>query len=408
MKLQDNRNVVEDAVAAGTLSGAVILTWRRGKIVQFDTIGMRNVADALPMEHDTIFRLASMGKVITDAAAMSLSEDGVLSLDDPITRWCPEFTDIHVLDCDDDVIDGIGKTVPARREITIRDLLTNRSGLGYKFTTTGALQAAYAQVSESGLDEFIADLSRIPLLCQPGERMTFGHHTDVLAVVLTRATGETLQAILDSRILGPLQMVDTGLSVPESKQHRVAGLYRPRSGKLVANRQKIPSSFPRFYRAGDALFSTASDFLQFARMMMGKGEIDGVRVLSRESVELMEENTLSDAEQQDFFLGVPLWLGKGFGMNVFVVTDPDVHSFFAWPASRGSVGWLGGYGTLWQVDRDHDLIFIYLTQDERAFGAALETGSITKTWWEDLMALPFGTVMRTYRALAEDSVVHSG
>ncbi|WP_100484833.1 serine hydrolase domain-containing protein [Mycobacteroides abscessus] len=400
MKLDDNTTVIKEAVAAGTLGGAVVLTWQHGEIIQFDTIGWRDIEAEMPMTRDTIFRLSSMGKVITVAATFMLAEDGILSLDSPILEWAPEFDSVEVLS--DPA--NLQSTVPLARAITIRDLLTHRSGYAYYFNSMGLLKKAYSELPFDSPDEFLASLARLPLLHQPGEKMTYGHSIDILGLVISRAAGKPLNELLHERIFGPLGMINTGFAVAPEDQHRIARLYRPRPGKLQANRRPVPTNTPRLCLAGEGLFSTADDFLRFIRMLMGFGEVDGVRLLLPESVQLMRTNTLSDAEQQVPFMGMPLWIGRGFGMGLFVVTDPSMHRLFAWPAGPDAMGWVGGYGTCWQADPSRDLILIYLAQDERAIGTISESGTITAEWWEDLMAVPFGCVMRSYAAITHGEV----
>ena len=398
MKLADNTIVVDEAVADGSLSGAVIVTWQNGEIIQFETIGRRDIEADLPMTRDTIFRLSSMGKAVTIVATLMLAEAGQFSLDSPISEWAPEFSDVAVLTNPDA---GLHSTVPLARAITIRDLLTHRSGYAYYFNSSGLLKKAYSELVFDGPDEFLASIAELPLLHQPGETMTYGHSIDILGLVIARAAGQPLSELLRERVCAPLHMVDTSFSVPPENQHRVAKLYRPRPGKLQANRQPVPITPPKLCLAGEGLFSTASDFLQFVRMLMGHGEVDGVRLLSPESVQIMRTNTLSDAEQQVPFMGMPLWIGRGFGMGLFVVTDTSMHRLFAWPAGPDTIGWVGGYGTCWQADPDRNLILIYLAQDERAIGTISESGNITAEWWEDLMAVPFGWVMRSYAAITQ-------
>jgi CubicO group peptidase (beta-lactamase class C family) len=405
MNLTANRDPVDEAVAKGSLSGAVLLTALNGEVVQFDAIGLRDIATNAPMQTDTIFRLSSMGKVFTNCAALILMERGVLSLDDEISKWAPEFEHLTVLDASMEVLQSEADlrraSQPANRAVTIRDLMTHRSGFAYPFNTLGALRDLYGRIPTTSPDDYIAAIAQIPLLHHPGERMTYGHSIDILGLVLARIVATDLSELLQELLFRPLAMHDTGFAVPPEKRERLASLYRPRSGRLTANRSRFPMVAPPLCMAGDGIVSTASDFLNFVRMLMRGGVTDGVRVMAESSVNIMKTNTLSEVEEQEPFLGMPLWIGRGFGMGLFVVTDPELHRLFAWPASQGSIGWVGGYGTCWQADPDRDLILIYLSQDERALGTISEAGNITDAWWDDLMAVPFGCVMRTYLAMSQ-------
>src|ERR1700739_4239803 len=186
--LDRNQDSIREVVDAGLLSGAVTMVWRRGEVLQLGEIGYRDVSARTPMQRDTVFRIAAISKPVTTAAAMTLVDEGKLALDDPVTRWLPEFADMRVLEDPDG---PLSKTSPARRTITVDDLMTHRSGLVYAFSVTGPLSRAYLRLPiRQHPDTWLAELTALPLVHQPGERMTYGHSTDVLGLILSRLRGK--------------------------------------------------------------------------------------------------------------------------------------------------------------------------------------------------------------------------
>ncbi len=280
MTLADNRPSIEEAVASGLLAGAVTLVWHRGEVLQVNEIGHRDVEAGLPMRRDTIFRIASMTKPVTVAAAMTLVQEGRIALSDPVGRWLPELAEMRVLA---EPTGPLDRTAPARRPITIEDLMTHRSGLAYAFSVTGPIGRGYAQVSlRQDADHWLAEVAGLPLVHQPGERLTYSHATEVLGIALSRIEGKPLHTVLDERILAPLGMGDTGFFISPDKRDRAATMYRldAHEGLRHDAMGPIPVREPRFCHGGASLVSTADDYLRFARMLLGGGEVDGVRVLS--------------------------------------------------------------------------------------------------------------------------------
>ena len=216
---------LQGVVAAGDLSGVVSLVWRKGAIEQLLTIGRRNIEADLPMEADTLFRIASMTKPITSVAALMLMEEGKLKLDDPITKWAPEFAGMHVIA---DPAGPVEATSPAPRDITIEDLMTHRAGLAYGFTSVGPLheahEAALGPVLSTPLppDEWMKRLGDLPLTYAPGTRMHYSHATDVLGFLVGRIAGKPFRDVLMERLFEPLGMVDTDFYVPPEKRARAA------------------------------------------------------------------------------------------------------------------------------------------------------------------------------------------
>ncbi len=398
VNLAENRTSIAQAVDAGLLAGAVTLVWQHGKVLQVNEIGSRDVEANLPMQRDTIFRIASMTKPVTVAAAMALVEEGKLALTDPVSRWLPELADMQVLV---DPTGPLDRTVPARRPITIDDLMTHRSGLAYTFSVLGPLSRAYAQVSfRQDQDHWLAEVAQLPLVHQPGERLTYSHATDVLGIVVSRIEGKSLHAVLTERIFEPLGMADTGFFISPAKRARAATMYRldEETGLHHDAMGPIPVTEPRFCQGGASLVTTVDDYLRFARMLLGGGEADGVRVLSAESVQAMRSDRLT-AEQKNYpFLGMPFWVGRGFGLNLSVVTDPSKSAQLYGPGGEGTFSWPGAYGTWWQADPANDLILIYLIQNYPNFSApaAAVAGNTSQV---KLQSVQPKFVRRTYAGL---------
>jgi len=396
--LADNRSSITQAVDAGLLAGAVTLVWHRGEVLQVNEIGYRDVGANLPMQRDTIFRIASMTKPVTVAAVLALAEEGKLAISDPITRWMPEMADVRVLA---EASGPLDRTVPAVRPITVEDLMTHRGGLAYSFSVGGPIGRAYAQVSpRQDPEHWLAEIAALPLVHQPGERMTYSQGTDLLGIIAARVEGKGLQEVLSERIFEPLGMADTAFHMTPEKRARGATMYRlDQQGTLHHDAMgPVPVREPRFCQGGAGLVSTVDDYLRFARMLLGGGEVDGVRVLSEESVRLMRTDRLTDDQKRQPFLGAQFWVGRGFGLNLSVVTDPQKSGQFFGPGGVGTFGWPGAYGTWWQADPANDLILIYLIQNfpDLTSAAAAVAGN---TSFARLQSVQPKFVKRTYAAL---------
>jgi CubicO group peptidase (beta-lactamase class C family) len=355
-------------VDSGDISGFVTLLYRHGEIAQVNTLGRRDIARNKPMQRDTLFRIASMTKPVTSLAALMLMEEGKFKLDDPIVKWAPEFANMRVLE---DAQGPLDKTVPAARAITFDDLFTHRSGLAYGFSSMGPIAHEYQRVlgdvlNHSGAeDAWMAKLASLPLLYQPGERFHYSHATDVLGFVAGRVAGMPFRDLLMERIFKPLGMHDTDFYVPPAKRDRAAVVYRMNEAKGVL--EPLPfdqfDTPPEFCGGGGGLISTADDYLKFARLMMNKGEVDGVRLVLPATVELMCTNRLTPAQRAIPFLGfLPMWEGMGFGLGVSIIDAPEKLGFLGMGAV-GAFGWPGAFGTWWQADPANDLIMIYLIQN---------------------------------------------
>jgi len=398
VNLDPNRASIVEACDAGLLSGAVTVVWQRGKTLQVNEIGYRDVGARLPMTRDTVFRIASMTKPVTVAAAMSLVDEGRLRLADPVARWLPELAAPSVL------VDPAGplqRTTPIRRALTVEDLMTHRCGIGYGFSVPGPIAREYQRLPFGrGPDAWLAALAALPLVEQPGERVTYGHAIDVLGVLLSRIEGKPLPQLLQERILGPLGMSDTGFFISPDTRGRSATMYRLDDDTLRDDAMgPMPITMPAFPNAGGGLMSTADDYLAFARMLLADGVFDGTRVLSAQAAAAMRTDRLTDDQKRHLFLGAPFWVGRGFGLNLSVVTDPARSAPLFGPGGAGTFSWPGAYGTWWQADPAADLILLYLVQNAPTLSTESAAAVAGNTSMAKLRTAQPKFVRRTYRAL---------
>lgn len=398
MNLDGNRTSINEAIDAGLLSGAVTLVWQAGEVLQVNELGYRDVEARLPMQRDTMFRIASMTKPVTIAAAMTLVDEGRLALTDPVTKWLPELSDLRVMK---NVRGSLDDTVPAQRPITVDDLMTHRSGLAYAFSVLGPLARAYAKMSHrQDQDHWLADLAKLPLAHQPGARLTYSVSTDVLGIMLSRIEGKPLAEVLRERILEPVGMPDTGFSVGPNGRRRAATMYRLDGETLRHDSMgPAPISDPPLCSGGAGLWSTVDDYLRFIRMLLALGTLDGKRVLSEKSARLMRTDRLTDEQRHQPFLGMPYWIGRGFGLNLSVVTDPAKSRQLFGPGGKGTFTWPGAYGTWWQADPSTDLILIYLIQNYPDMSGDSGAAVAGNTSLAKLQGVQPKFVRRTYQAL---------
>jgi CubicO group peptidase (beta-lactamase class C family) len=357
----------QHAVASGDIPGVVCLVWRRGELLQVDSVGLRNIEARLPVERNTIFRIASMSKPVTTAVAMILRERGVLRLEDPITKWAPEFAAMRVLRRADGPLQD---TYPAPRAITIEDLMTHRSGFAYSFTARGPLAQALKERfgfefdSARTPDEWTKTLAALPLSYAPGQRFNYSHSTDLLGVIIGRATGLGTRAAMQKLLFDPLKMVDTDFWTPPEKRDRAAVLYRssaPGNFAPIDLPGFMDQAPPSFSAGGQGLVSTADDYLVFARMLLQGGEVGGTRVLTEDSIRLMTSNRLTSAQRRNLQFGIPLFMGQGFGLGLSVIDDAKRNAWMG--AGRpGAFGWPGLFGGWWQADPAAKSVMVWLQQ----------------------------------------------
>ena len=368
------------------LAGINVLVQRRGRVAYFESAGHASQGDSAPLAADTIFRIYSMTKPITSVAAMMLFEEGAFHLDDPLANFLPEFADMQVLvggDADNPQLE------PARSLITMRNLLTHSAGFSYDSPVRTPVEAIYRREKltftegERPLAEVVSRLASLPLLFHPGTRWNYSVATDVLGRVLEVISGQPLDRLLEERLLGPLGMRDTGFFVPSHKQSRLAGLYAAASGlpprigtepvRVAAAphcglRQIEPGTDSQFARppkllsGGGGLVSTSADYLRFCRLLLNKGELDGVRLLGRKTVEFMTVNHLPadlEAMGEPRFNNGHLGRGLGFGLGFAVVLDPVRTQT---PGSAGEYFWSGAASTQFWIDPSEELIVIQMAQ----------------------------------------------
>ncbi|MGV0748621.1 serine hydrolase domain-containing protein [Mycolicibacter minnesotensis] len=398
MNLDPNQAPLREACDTGLLAGVVTLVWQGGSVLQVNEIGHRDVGAGLPMTRDTIFRIASMTKPVTVAAAMTLVDEGRLRLTDPIAHWLPEFAAPRVLV---DPAGSLESTTAARRAITVGDLMTHCCGIGYGFSVPGPIAREYQRLPFGrGPEAWLTALAALPLVDQPGERVTYGHGTDVLGVLMSRMEGKPLPQVVEERILGPLGMTDTGFCVTPQARGRSATMYRVDGDTLRDDALgPVPIAMPAFPNAGGGLMSTADDYLAFTRMLLADGMFDGTRVLSAQSARAMRTDQLTDDQKRHPFLGAPFWVGRGFGLNLSVVTDPAKSQPLFGPGGAGTFGWPGAYGTWWQADPAADLILIYLVQNSPTLSTDMAVAVAGNTSIAKLRVAQPKFVRRTYAAL---------
>src|SRR6516165_6778065 len=361
-RLERMHDVMAGYVDRGQVPGLVALVSRAGEL-RVDALGSLAVGGQSPVQRDTIFRIASMTKPVTAAAAMILVEECRLRL--------AELADRKVIKRFEGALDD---TVPAKRSITVRDLLTFRMGFGIVVAPPDPcpiLKAASdlriglgppSPASMPAPDEWIRRLGSLPLMHQPGKRWMYSTGSDVLGVLIARASGQPFEAFLRERIFDPLGMKDTGFSVPAEKINRLATSYatNPQTGAFEVYDQPANGQWsrpPAFPAGASGLVSTADDFLAFSQMMLNKGKLGSVRILSRPSVELMTTDQLTPEQKAVSALVPGYFDSHGWGFGVSVVTRREDLA-----GSIGRYGWDGGLGTSWYSDPREDMVGILMTQ----------------------------------------------
>ena len=360
------RPVIDEYVKHGRIAGAVTLVMRKGKVVHLEAIG--NMDQGKPMREDTIFRIASMTKAITSVAVMILYEEGKILLSDPVSKYIPEFKGIEVAVPNDE--NRSHTLVKAKREITIKDLLTHTSGLTYRFIGIEPWARIYKEAgisdglsqTEGTIGDKVKRLATLPLMHNPGERFSYSLSTDVLGYLVEVVSGMTLDAFFRERIFKPLRMTDTHFFLPPEKVQRLAAVYNQLpggpikrmgddaddSGNLVYSASFHYKGPRTYYSGGAGLVSTITDYARFLQMLLNGGELDGARILSRKTVELMTVNHVGDLAGD-----------RGFGLGFGIVRDVGKGSELA---SVGQYGWGGFFYTNFIVDPKEKLICLFMSQ----------------------------------------------
>ena len=356
--------IMKEHVAKGHIAGAVGLIARRGKIGYFETYGFQDKEASVAMRKDTLFRMYSMTKPITGVAVMILYEEGKFALSDPVSKYLPELANMKVAIVETDPRTGkkTRYSVPAQREITILDLLRHTSGIDYTGPEDLDGKRIYEKLGTNNLDQTIGDMvkkiGQAPLINQPGTTWDYGLSMDVLARLVEVVSGQPYDKFLEQRIFKPLGMNDTGYSVPPDKQNRFAKLYAPGEGMTIKpNTSPAQSSYLKpavNFGGGSQSVSTASDYLRFCQMLLNGGELDGVRILSRKTVELMTSDHLGDLPR-----GPILARGYGFGFTVAVSKGPGKTGV---AGSEGEYFWGGAAGTRFWIDPKEQMIGIFMIQ----------------------------------------------
>ena len=343
------------------LPGAVVLVARNGKVIYLKAFGQRDRESKSPMREDAIFRIASQSKALVSVAAMMLQEEGALLLGDPVGKYLPEYqkTTVAVARAG-----GGYEVVEARRPITIRDLLTQTAGISYG---SGPARDRWAEAGIQGWyfadrnEPIAATVSRMPALpfdAQPGERWVYGYSTDILGAVVEKVSGVPLDQFISTRITGPLGMKDTHFYLPAEKRARLTTVYSVTDGRLtrtpdtggMVSQGQYADGPRKSFSGGAGLLSTASDYARFLQMLLNGGELDGVRLLSPKTVELMTADHVGDKYT------VP---GVGFGLGFSVLKDLGARGT---PGSYGEYGWGGAYHSTYWVDPREQLVVTYFTQ----------------------------------------------
>ncbi|SCG43646.1 serine hydrolase domain-containing protein [Micromonospora halophytica] len=355
----------------GRLAGWQIVVTRRGEVAHSSTYGLRDVEAGAPVEQDTIWRIYSMTKPITSVAAMMLWEEGRFELNDPISRWLPEFADVRVYDKGSALK---AYTVPAIEPIRIWHLLTHTSGLTYGFAQTSVVDALYRAAGYDlgvppGLDLAGATvgMAKLPLMFQPGSGWNYGVSTDVLGRLVEVVSGQSLEDFFTERILTPLGMTDTRFWVDEPNVKRLAALYTPHPATGQAVRVDKIGAFaltrPECFSGGGGLVSTAADYHRFTQLLLRGGELDGVRLLAPRTVRYMTRNhlpgggDLASFEPEGF--AETVLDGIGFGLGFAVVEDPVPARV---PSSVGEYYWGGLASTAFWVDPAEEVTALLFTQ----------------------------------------------
>ncbi|MBD25935.1 MAG: serine hydrolase [Candidatus Marinimicrobia bacterium] len=341
---------MQGAVDRGAVDGLLTLLFRRGVVAHLGRYGWQNKSANIPMTREAIFWIASMTKPITSVAALILVDEHKMKLTDPVDPWLPELARPFLLQDSSDP----NSRKPSPHPIRIVDLLTHRSGVS-TVGVAAALSGANNYADQS-IDSWISEVGKLPLDNIPGSTFAYGNSFDILGVLIERAAGMPFADFLRTRIFEPLHMSDTSFFVPKDKRSRLA---------VGSNNdvREAPMSMPNVIHAAGGLYSTADDYLKFARMLLGRGRLEETRIISHRSLDYMTSNYLTPEQRQQSFLGIKeFWRGEGFGLGVAVKDDLTINSPVMGVGSPGTFGWPGVSGVWWAVDPREDMIQIFMVQ----------------------------------------------
>lgn len=356
-------NILERYIAEQKFAGFVTVIARRGKLVHFDCVGMSHTEGNQPMQPDTLFRIYSMTKPIVSVAMMMLYEEGRFHLDDPISKFIPEFKDVKV-----HIRPGFtgAELAVSKPAVTFHHLLTHTAGLSYGWFEDSPVEELYRKADvlngDNTLEELIHQLVKIPLLYQPGTSWRYSVAADVLGYLVQVISGKPFADFLEERIFKPLGMVDTSFNVPQSKLNRFSAVYEANVGGGIKVLDAPATSEylkpDRFPSGGGGLVSTAPDYLRFTQMLLNRGELDGTRLISPKTVELMTMNHIPTA-LLPLQIGESVMNGYGFGLGFKVLLNPAQAGMIG---TMGAFGWGGAANTDFWVDPKEQLIGILMTQ----------------------------------------------
>jgi CubicO group peptidase (beta-lactamase class C family) len=355
-------------VEQGRIAGAVTMVARHGKVIEFQAAGMRDIAAGLPMQKDSIFRIYSMTKPITGVAMMMLFEEGKWQLNDPVSKYVPEFAGLKVYGTDEG---GNVAIKDQQHPMTMRELMSHTAGFtyGYFGNTPADKLLRDADVLNIGntLEEMIGRVAKLPLGSQPGSGWHYSIAVDIQGYIVQKLSGMPFEEFLEKRIFKPLNMVDTGFYVPEAKLKRLAEFYEyGEGGRLQIKHGGFNHDYsakPALASGGAGLVSTASDYMRFCQMLLNGGKLDGVRLLAPRSVELMRTNVLTPS--------MSVSPGAGFGLDFAVYTDTAAAGGYY---GTGTYYWGGIAGTWFWVDPANDVIVVGMIQQIAGTGAAADIG----------------------------------
>jgi CubicO group peptidase (beta-lactamase class C family) len=381
-------------IDAGKYAAISVMIARHGRLIKDSRYGYQELANRSPLRADAIFRIASMTKPVTGVALMILYEEGRWQLDDPVSKFIPEFADLRVATAQG----------PAALDhpMTMRELVTSTAGFagGYDMGSANPeVDHAYVQANlkNGTLADMVEKLSHIPLESQPGAKFRYGYQHDIQGAVVERISGLTFDRFLQQRLFAPLGMVDTGFGVAAEKRGRLVPLYAyDREQKLVPAKEQgaftpVAGEKPAYLSGAGGLYSTMSDYMRFAQMLANGGALKGVRILAPSTVKLMMSDLLPEGVRLSFLHPI---LGIGYGVDLGIVLDPGRASFNSGGVGKGTVFWTGAHGTWFWIDPVNDTVVLGMTQQESAGAAHMGMPSAAP----DLRALSRSLI---YQALTE-------